>query len=154
MTCSSLGEKLDAFEEGTAASKYAVVHKDGAEESQQIFSMVTVDGDGIHVTAYQRGVEGDWSKFDVIDRYDITTSLTKGGQAPSEPEKPAEPLKPEAPTAPADTYTVQPGDCLYRIAKKLYGSGEEWSRLYAANRNIIRDPVWIYVGQVLEVPEK
>ena len=52
MTCSSLGKKLDAFEEGTAASKYAVVHKDGAEESQQIFSMVTVDGDGIHVTAW------------------------------------------------------------------------------------------------------
>ena len=160
MTCSSLGEKLDAFEEGTAASKYAVVHKDGAEESQQIFSMVTVDESGIHVTAYQRGVEEDWSKFDVIDRYDITTSLTKGSQVPAEPERPAEPVEPakpvepETPVAPAGTYTVQPGDCLYRIARKLYGTGEEWSRLYEANRNIIRDPAWIYVGQVLKVPEK
>ena len=78
MTCSSLGEKLDAFEENTAGGKFAVVHKDGADESQQIFSMVTVDESGIHVTAYQRGVAEDWSKFDVIDQYDITTSLSKG----------------------------------------------------------------------------
>lgn len=78
MTCSSLGEKLDEFDEDTAGGKFAVVHKDGAENAQQIFSMVTVDEDGIHVTAYQRGVEEDWSKFDVIDQYDITTSLSKG----------------------------------------------------------------------------
>ena len=78
MTCSSLGEKLDAFEENTAGGKFAVVHKDGADESQQIFSMVTVDEGGIHVTAYQRGVAEDWSRFDVIDQYDITTSLSKG----------------------------------------------------------------------------
>lgn len=78
MTCSSMGEKLDEFEEDSAGGKFAVVHKDGADESQQIFSMVTVDGSGIHVTAYQRGVEEDWSKFDVIDRYDITVSLSKG----------------------------------------------------------------------------
>lgn len=78
MTSSSLGEKLDEFEEDTAGGKFAVVHKDGAENSQQIFSMVTVDEDGIHVTAYQRGVEEDWSRFDVIDQYDITVSLSKG----------------------------------------------------------------------------
>ena len=78
MTCSSLGEKLDEFDEDTAGGKFAVVHKDGAENAQQIFSMVTVDEDGIHVTAYQRGVEEDWSRFDVIDQYDITTSLSKG----------------------------------------------------------------------------
>lgn len=78
MTCSSLGEKLDEFDEDTAGGKFAVVHKDGAENAQQIFSMVTVDEDGIHVTAYQRGVEEDWSKFDVIDQYDITASLSKG----------------------------------------------------------------------------
>ena len=84
MTCSSLGDKLDEFEEDTAGGKFAVVHKDGAENSQQIFSMVTVDGSGIHVTAYQRGEAEDWSKFDVIDQYDITSSLSKGavkGQA-------------------------------------------------------------------------
>lgn len=160
MTCSSLGEKLDAFEEDTAGGKFAVVHKDGADESQQIFSMVTVDETGIHVTAYQRGVEEDWSKYDVIDRYDITTSLTKGAQSqqsgqPTEPEIPAEPVEPAKPAAPAaqgDTYTVRPGDCLYRIARQIYGDSSQWDRLYAANKDIIRDPAWIYVGQVLKIP--
>ena len=149
MTCSSLGEKLDAFEPGTAGGKYAVVHKDGADNSQQIFSMVTVDGNGIHATAYQRGVEEDWSKFDIIDHYDITTSLTKGSQAPTEVTEPA---GPEITVLP--TYTVQPGDCLYRIAKMLYGNGEKWNDLYEANRNIISDPACIYIGQVLRIPAK
>lgn len=149
MTCSSLGEKLDAFEPGTAGGKYAVVHKDGADNSQQIFSMVTVDGNGIHATAYQRGVEEDWSKFDIIDHYDITTSLTKGSQTPTEVTEPA---GPEITVLP--TYTVQPGDCLYRIAKMLYGNGEKWNDLYEANRNIISDPACIYIGQVLRIPAK
>ena len=149
MTCSSLGEKLDAFEPGTAGGKYAVVHKDGADNSQQIFSMVTVDGNGIHATAYQRGVEEDWSKFDIIDHYDITNSLTKGSQAPTEVTEPA---GPEITVLP--TYTVQPGDCLYRIAKMLYGNGEKWNDLYEANRNIISDPACIYIGQVLRIPAK
>lgn len=78
MTCSSLGEKLDGFVENTAGGKFAVVHKDGADKSQQIFSIITVDEAGIHVTAYQRGAAKDWSKYDIIDQYDITTSLTKG----------------------------------------------------------------------------
>lgn len=78
MTCSSLGEKLDKFDENTAGGKFAVVHKDGADKSQQIFSIVTVDEAGIHITAYQRGEAKDWSKYDIIDQYDITTSLTKG----------------------------------------------------------------------------
>lgn len=156
MTCSSLGEKLDEFEEDTAGGRFAVVHKDGADESQQIFSMVTVDEGGIHVTAYQRGVEEDWSKFDVIDRYDITTSLTKGARRPVEPETPSEPVaQPAAPAVSAAqgvTYTVRAGDCLYRIAQNIYGDGSQWGRLYEANRDIIRDPAWIYVGQSLKIP--
>lgn len=78
MTCSSLGEKLDKFDEDTAGGKFAVVHKDGADKSQQIFSIITVDEAGIHITAYQRGEAKDWSKYDIIDQYDITASLTKG----------------------------------------------------------------------------
>lgn len=154
MTCSSLGEKLDAFEEGTAASKYAVVHKDGADESQQIFGMITVDDSGIHVTAYQRGVEEDWSKYDVIDQYDITTSLTKGAQAQpaAQPEKTESPAAAEKPVVQGDVYTVQSGDCLYRIAQRIYGDGSQWNRLYEANEDIIQDPAWIYVGQVLKIP--
>ena len=51
------------------------------------------------------------------------------------------------------TYTVKPGDCLYNIAKRLYGKGEEWKKIYAANRGSIGgNPNLIYPGQVFAIP--
>ena len=50
------------------------------------------------------------------------------------------------------TYTVVPGDCLWNISRKLYGTGTRWKEIYKANRKIIRSPRWIYVGQVLTIP--
>ena len=50
------------------------------------------------------------------------------------------------------TYTVVPGDCLWNISQKLYGTGTRWKDIYKANRKSIRSPRWIYVGQVLTIP--
>lgn len=51
------------------------------------------------------------------------------------------------------TYTVKSGDCLYNIAKKFYGNGEEWKKIYNANKSIIgSNPNIIKVGQVLTIP--
>lgn len=44
-------------------------------------------------------------------------------------------------------YTVKRGDCLWNIAKNLYGSGAEYYRLVELNN--IQDPNYIYVGQKL-----
>ena len=53
--------------------------------------------------------------------------------------------------APA-TYTVVSGDCLWKIARKLYGTGTRWKEIYEVNRQIIRSPQRIYAGQVLTIP--
>lgn len=51
------------------------------------------------------------------------------------------------------TYTVRSGDCLWNIAKKLYGSGAQYKKIYDANRGIIGgNPNLIYPGQVLTIP--
>ena len=51
------------------------------------------------------------------------------------------------------TYTVKPGDCLFNIAKKLYGNGNDYKKIYAANRDIIGgNPNLIYAGQVFTIP--
>ena len=50
------------------------------------------------------------------------------------------------------TYTVKKGDCLWNIAKKFYGKGSEYKKIYDANTNKIADPKRIYVGQVLVIP--
>lgn len=52
------------------------------------------------------------------------------------------------------TYTVKSGDCLWNIAKALYGSGADYTRIYNANKGVIgSNPNLIYAGQVLTIPE-
>ncbi len=48
-------------------------------------------------------------------------------------------------------YTVQPGDTLWKISEKFYGSGELWERIYLANTDVIQNPNRIYVGQILKI---
>jgi nucleoid-associated protein YgaU len=55
-------------------------------------------------------------------------------------------------TPTSGAYTVQRGDTLSKIAQAHYGDASEWSRIYAANREIIEDPDLIYPGQTLTIP--
>lgn len=47
---------------------------------------------------------------------------------------------------------VQPGNSLWRIARRIYGEGLRYTVIYEANRDQIRDPDLIYPGQVFKVP--
>ena len=59
--------------------------------------------------------------------------------------------KPQA-TNTARTYTVKRGDCLWKIAKQFYGSGAQYTKIYNANRDKIKNPNLIYPNQVLTIP--
>lgn len=50
------------------------------------------------------------------------------------------------------TYTVKKGDCLWNIAKKFYGNGALYTKIYDANTKKIANPNLIYVGQVFVIP--
>ena len=50
------------------------------------------------------------------------------------------------------TYTVVKGDCLWNIAKRFYGSGNQYMKIYNANKNKIKKPALIYPGQVFVIP--
>ncbi len=52
----------------------------------------------------------------------------------------------------ASTYTVKKGDSLWSISKQQLGSGARWREIYEANKDVIKDPNRIYVGQVLQIP--
>ncbi len=75
--------------------------------------------------------------------------------APAPEPAPAPAPEPEPAPAPAPaarTYVVMPGDTLWGIAKKFYGTGFKWGDIYYANTDIIKNPRMIYVGQVLQIP--
>lgn len=60
----------------------------------------------------------------------------------------------EAPTGVDLTLvTVQPGSTLWAIARKNYGEGILYVRVFEANRDSIKDPDLIYPGQVFKVPK-
>ena len=61
-------------------------------------------------------------------------------------------------TAPAaevyETYEVKSGDSLSKIAKRIYGNGSEWKRIFEANTDVLKDPNKIFPGQKLKIPQK
>lgn len=52
-----------------------------------------------------------------------------------------------------DDYTVESGDYLVKISKKVYGDDAYWKEIYEANKDTIKDPNLIYTGQVLVIPD-
>jgi nucleoid-associated protein YgaU len=51
-----------------------------------------------------------------------------------------------------DYVIVQPGNSLWRIARRVLGEGMHYVHIHEANQAQIRDPDLIYPGQVFEVP--
>jgi LysM repeat protein len=74
------------------------------------------------------------------------------GEPPPPTPEPGEP--PPPPAEPPQTYVVQPGDTLGRIAQKFYGRSALWPLIFEANRDKISDPGLIRVGMELLIPPK
>lgn len=70
-----------------------------------------------------------------------------------EPAKTQEPARAGKPEQTSKTYTVKSGDCLWNIAKKFYGKGSDYTKIYNANKGKIgSNPNLIYPGQVFTIP--
>lgn len=57
-----------------------------------------------------------------------------------------------APKKTAKTHKVVRGDTLWGLAKKYYGKGTLYTKIYNANKSKIKNPNLIYVGQVFTIP--
>lgn len=50
------------------------------------------------------------------------------------------------------THTVVRGDTLWHIAKRYLGNGARWKEIYSLNKDKIKNPNLIYLGQVFRIP--
>ena len=50
-------------------------------------------------------------------------------------------------------YKVQSNDNLFKIAKKHYGDGQKWRKIFEANRDIMPDSNSLYIDQLLLIPD-
>jgi nucleoid-associated protein YgaU len=53
-----------------------------------------------------------------------------------------------------DTKKVVRGDSLWRISSRFYGSGLRYKQIYEANASQMRDPWYIYPGQIFVLPRE
>jgi nucleoid-associated protein YgaU len=81
-------------------------------------------------------------------------ALGAGGRVARRVELPFQRVLLPAAQVAADRVVVQPGQSLWRIARRTYGQGIRYTVIYAANRDQIRDPNLIYPGQVFTVPSE
>lgn len=97
------------------------------------------------------GEEGDkWISFQLKEYREINkkiAEITSDNSGVTKEETPKE-VSPAA----QNTYTVMPKDSLWSIAKKLYGDGSQYPKIYEANRDIIKNPAVIRAGQILNIP--
>jgi nucleoid-associated protein YgaU len=50
------------------------------------------------------------------------------------------------------TYTVKAGDTLSKISKQFYGNANDYMRIFDANKDQLKNPDQIKVGQQLKIP--
>ena len=60
-------------------------------------------------------------------------------------------------TAPEQTvevqyYEIKKGDSLWKISKVFYGNGNDYPKIFEANKEVIKDPDLIFPGQMIRIP--
>ncbi len=61
-------------------------------------------------------------------------------------------LKVPAPKERVEYCVIAKGDTLSKIAKQYYGDANKYPRIFAANREVIKDANLIYPGQKIRIP--
>ena len=49
-------------------------------------------------------------------------------------------------------HEVKKGETLWKIAEQYYGEGGLYTRIFEANRDVLKDPNLIRIGQRLRIP--
>ncbi len=79
--------------------------------------------------------------------------VTQGGKVVARAELPVQVSAMPAASTDGRNVVVQPGNSLWRLARRTYGDGMLYTTIYTANREQIRNPDMIYPGQIFALPQ-
>ncbi|MGI9511447.1 MAG: hypothetical protein ACR2OL_00975 [Anderseniella sp.] len=127
----------------TASEPETVVEPAKPEQSQQEVAAVEPDVEPAKPGDLMPGTEDDEPVQQVTEPATASTETaavtTEGGQADT--------------ASPATgKVVIQPGNNLWQISRVIYGQGHQYTVIYDANKDQIRDPDRIYPGQIFETP--
>src|SRR5262249_38794395 len=113
--------------------------------------------DNEHVGSAIAGQTGRWSVIPSKPlsegvHYLRVDQVEAGGKVVARVESPFARVQPIALTSGDARVIVQPGNSLWRIARRALGGGDRFTAIYQANKSQITDPDLIYPGQVFVVP--
>lgn len=118
-----------------------------APPAQEITEFYTVQtGDTLSEIAKQ--FYGDGSKYPII--FEANKEVIKDPNL----IYPGQMLRiPKPAGGESQSYTVQSGDTLSKIAKQFYGAANQYMKIFEANRDILKDPNVIHPGQKIRIPK-
>lgn len=124
-----------------------------AEASARIREEIEKDNPGVKdlEVSYQNGVvslSGDAQSPEALEK-----AVLMAGNVQGVSEVKAQDLKAPPQTEAVEFYVIKKGDTLWALAKRFYGDGNAYPRIFEANREVIKDPDLIFVGQKIRIPK-
>jgi len=134
-----IGQKLFDRDEDAATSikKHIEADNPGIENLQVKFNEGTVELSG-----------------DTADRAALEKAVLMAGNVRGVGEVKAATPQSAGDNGEVEFYVIKSGDTLSGIAKRYYGNAMDYPRIFEANREVIKDPDKIYVGQTIRIPLK
>ncbi len=127
---------------------------DDDDEAEKIQSHIEETNPGISnlKVKYKDGVVALSGKAESAEA--MEKAVLMAGNVKGVSEVTIDDLESPAPAASVEYYTIVKGDTLSGIAKTFYGNAMAYSKIFDANREVIKDPNLIYPGQKIRIPPK
>ncbi len=124
-----------------------------AEASDKIKETIEQDNPGIEglKVSYENGVvslSGEAASAEAMEK-----AVLMAGNIQGVSEVRVNGLAAPQPTEEAEYHVIAKGETLSALAKRYYGDSNAYPRIFEANREVIKDPDLIFVGQKIRIPK-
>ena len=123
--------------------------EEAAEKIKKHIEATNPGIDGLQV-AYKNGVvslSGQATSAEAMEKAVLMAGNVQGVSEVNIDKLQAPPVQ-----AKVEYYIIKKGDTLSAIAKQFYGKGNEYPKIFEANREVIKDANLIFPGQKIRIP--